>query len=213
MDITHDSPPPRPPDAIDAVVAEMQALLRHRTLEAAIDLGTLVVKRLFDGDFDRVGDTHAPSLRALAAHPDLPVSRAQLYQAVRIARLVEEVPEARWLGLGIAHLRAVLPLEGDDRRRLLLQASGAGWTSRELTEAVRAIKPPSKGGRPRLPRVVKTVRQMESLATVDTRWADADALAAMGERDRSLLAASLDAVERRLRGVRLALTPDAEGEP
>lgn len=204
MDIASDA---KPADLIEATIAEMRGLLMHRTLEAAIDLGSLVVDRLYGGDFDRIGAPDAPSLRALAEHPELPVSQTTLYHAVRVAELVQQIPEAMWLGLSITHLRAVLPLPVAERRALLLQASGEGWTTKQLEAAVRALNPPGPGGRPRLPRVLKTVNQLRKVARQEGSWGDTEALAAMTPAQRSALLASIHTVERRLLALRAKLTP------
>ncbi|MEZ4434372.1 MAG: hypothetical protein R3F65_18365 [bacterium] len=55
--------------------------------------------------------------------------------------------------LTLTHLRLVLPYGDDIQRRLLLQALAEDRNTRQLEQAVRAIRPSrGKGGRPRLPR-------------------------------------------------------------
>lgn len=100
----------------------------------------------------------------------------------------------------------MLPYGDDIQRRLLLQALAEEWNTRQLEQAVHAIKPSrGKGGRPRLPRVVKTLNQVGRIAGEDTAWDDLDELAPMPPEQRAALAGQITRLRRHLRGVELRL--------
>lgn len=157
---------------VEQTVMQLRKLMVHRGLEMAIEVGQLIIDRFFSGDASLVAVrlNDCPTLRSLAAHPELPLSPSKLYRCIGIAKLVEELPEVRWLGLSATHLSLVLPVEAVHQRRLLLEAAEHGWTTDALDAQVRRVKTRGKGGRPRLPQVMKTVNHLAMLAGRDELW-------------------------------------------
>lgn len=155
---------------LDDITHELARLGRDVTVEQAVELGRLVIERLHGGDISawrsRGPKTH--SLRAMARRGDLPVSSSALYRAIALYELsVDHGSLGRWTsaGLGISHLRLVFGLATADQRRLLDDAVHNGWTVADLERAAvatrkRSPKRSPRGGRPRLPRFVKSVNRL-----------------------------------------------------
>ena len=181
-------------DGLDGLAAELSALGKDASVEQAVAIGRLVVERLYGGDLSawRSRGPKAHSLRALARRSDLPVSSSALYRAIALYELITRLGGVeRWskAGLGISHLRLVLGLSVEDQRRLLDEAVRNSWTVAELErEAVRARRRnptrASRGGRPRLPRFVKSVNRLRKAAEApDELFGDLDAASRMSEED------------------------------
>jgi hypothetical protein len=153
-------------DAVDAIVGELRTLARAATLELAVRVGRVVVERFYGGRVEvwRQRGRRCPSFRKLAEHPDLPMSATALYRSVCIFEVFERLGGiATWKHVGASHVRAVLPLPPTDQERLLLDAEASGWSVRRLDEEaarLRAVRS-ERRGRPRQPRVVKALRELE----------------------------------------------------
>ncbi|KIG17316.1 hypothetical protein DB30_03373 [Enhygromyxa salina] len=183
-----------PPPRIDDLAAQLSELGKELSVEQAVEIGRLVVERLYKGDLSswrgRGPKTH--SLRSLSRRSDLPVSSSALYRSIALYELSSRLGGLqRWAeaGLGISHLRLVLGLPELDQRRLLDAAIHETWTVADLErEAVAARKRSparaSRGGRPRLPRFVKSVNRLRKTAEApDELFGDLDAAASMSEED------------------------------
>jgi hypothetical protein len=179
---------------IDDLAERLSALGKDVSVDQAVEIGRLVVDRLYDGDLSawrgRGPKTH--SLRTLSRRSDLPVSSSALYRSIALYELSTRLGGLeRWAnaGLGISHLRLVLGLPEPEQRRLLDAAITHSWTVAELErEAVSARKhSPSRsnrGGRPRLPRFVKSVNRLRKTAEApDELFGDLDAAADMSAAD------------------------------
>ncbi|MCB9530132.1 MAG: hypothetical protein H6701_17385, partial [Myxococcales bacterium] len=179
-------PLPFPSESVEATVDALCELKRRSGIGLAVAIGGTLAESVYGGDLTRMRERRndCPSLRAIAAHPRVPFSLTTLHQAIGVYELVRRMPELPATYLTLTHLRLVLPYGDDIQRRLLLQALAEEWSTRQLEQAVRAIKPArGKGGRPRLPRVVKTLNQLDRIAREEAAWSDVDALAALpGER-------------------------------
>lgn len=207
--------PSAPPADIDATIDALCELQRQRTIEHAVAIGRVIVEGIYGGDMHRLHDRprDCPSLRALAAHPRMPFSTTALHQAIGVYRLVGRCPGVLDTDLTLTHLRAVLPCPEAAQDQLLSRAVAEAWPSRRLVEEARALHPPrSKGGRPRLPRVVKTLNQIDHVADQPLAWTDLEQLDRLPADKRSALSAKVVRLERRLRGLRLRLE-DASSEP
>ncbi|PRQ09430.1 hypothetical protein [Enhygromyxa salina] len=185
-----DEAPPR----IDDLAEQLSALGRDVSVDQAVEIGRLVVERLYDGDLSRWRGRgpKSHSLRTLSRRSDLPVSSSALYRSIALYELSSRLGGLqRWAdaGLGISHLRLVLGLPELDQRRLLDAALHQAWTVAELErEAVAARKRSprlvSRGGRPRLPRFVKSVNRLRKTAeAANEMFGDLDAAADMSEED------------------------------
>ncbi|MFO7565724.1 MAG: hypothetical protein R6X02_23985 [Enhygromyxa sp.] len=195
---------------------ELAALGKDVNLEQAIEIGRLVIARLYDGDLAawRRRGPKPHSLRSLARSADKSLSSSALYRSIALYELSERLGGVeRWAeaGLGISHLRLVLGLGHEDQRRLLDLAATNAWTVAELErEAVatrqRSPRPGRRGGRPRLPRFVKSVNRLRKATEErDELFGDLDAAAEMASAQiseiRDVLAtirARCDELDRRL---------------
>lgn len=120
-------------DAVELAVRRINRLHRAAALQLALDMGSVIVETVFEGDMDRVRvrGTKDYSFRKLAAHPDVPCSRATLWRAVAVYELVRRHPElVRRQHLTLAHIRGVLGLPADLQLSLLVQADELRQPSR-----------------------------------------------------------------------------------
>lgn len=179
----------QPPDRsrLDELAARLAEQGKDATVDQALEIGRMVLDTLYGGDLmawrSRAAKAH--SLRALARRDDLTVSSSGLYRAVALYELAQNLGGLeRWSMLGISHLRLVLGLPISEQRRLLDAAVGNAWTVAELErEAVVARKrgpeQVGRGGRPRLPRFVKSVNRLRKAAEGAELFADVEAAAEM----------------------------------
>jgi hypothetical protein len=207
-----DDPPPR----IDDLAEQLSALGKDMSVEQAVEIGRLVVERLYGGDLSawrgRGPKTH--SLRTLSRRSDLPVSSSALYRSIALHELSARLGGlSRWAeaGLGISHLRLVLGLPEHDQRRLLDAAITHAWTVAELEREAVAVRkhspsPSSRGGRPRLPRFVKSVNRLRKTAEApDGLFGDLDAAAEMSVADLTEIRDSLSTIRVRCAELERAL--------
>lgn len=183
------SKPDRP--RFDELAARLAQQGKDGSVEQALEIGKLVLDTLYDGDLAawRSRATKAHSLRALARRDDFSVSSSALYRAVALYELAQNLGGfARWSTLGISHLRLVLGLPIAEQRRLLDAAVAHGWTVAELEReavAVRKRGPEQlgRGGRPRLPRFLKSVNRLRKAAEGAELFADVEAAARMAPEE------------------------------
>lgn len=177
-------------DPLDEIADKIAALGKDASVEQAVEIGRLLIERLYDGDLSawrgRGPKTH--SLRTLARRVSASVSSSALYRSIALYELSERLGGIeRWTaaGLGVSHVRLVLGLDHDAQRRLLDRAVEHGWTvaslEREAAAARQAVpKRERRGGRPRLPRFVKSVHRLQKASeSSEEMFGDLDALADM----------------------------------
>lgn len=208
---------PALPAVVDATVDALCELQRQRTIAFSVDVGRIVVEGIYGGDLHRLRERHAkdcPTLRTLAAHPRMPFSATALHQAIGIYLLATRLPGVFDSDLTLTHLRAVLPYPDEVQDHLLTCAIVESWSARELEHEARVWTPAGgKGGRPRLPRVVKTLNQIDRLTANGAAWADVEAVADQREEDRLALWAKVSRLERRLRALRARLAAAIGEQP
>ena len=129
------------PPAVQVAEVARAAREIHRLaeLEEAVALGQLVVDNLVD--HAPCGVTHDSTsdvpLRSLAAHPELPLSAAELDETLGIFAAVEALGG---LGacqhIGAAHVREALQLPLHRQVALLRRAEQLCWSEQELAYAV-----------------------------------------------------------------------------
>lgn len=152
-------------DAIERTVQDLRQLSRSAALDFAIQIGSLIIDRFYNGDTEQWrhrGTKHA-SFRKLAAHPMLPLSPGALYRAVAICELTRRFAGRESLAhLGCSHLRAVLGLSVEQQARLLDMAYESQWTVDRLEYEAAMVRPqPRKGGRRPTAPVVRAVRAVQ----------------------------------------------------
>ncbi|MBI5538276.1 MAG: hypothetical protein HY898_36475 [Deltaproteobacteria bacterium] len=153
---------------IEDTVGELCRMQCARSLTLMLDVGALIVERLFAGNAElvRLRGRKDRSLRKLAAHPKLPFSAATLWRAVSIYELVQRHPglvaDAK---LGISHLRALARLPRASQEALLRQAVSGQWDADRLLAEARKSRSfdPSRGGRPATPALVKAACKLGKL--------------------------------------------------
>lgn len=151
---------------VDGVVRELAALVREATIDLSLRAGKLVVDRFFGGSVAHWRQAEHPSFRALSRHPQLPMSASALRRCVGLFELTQRLGSlAQFERLGPCHFRAVLGLGSDNQRELLALANRDGWTVAhlELRAAELRSKVQSRGGRPRLPPLIKLMRRLGPL--------------------------------------------------
>lgn len=158
------------------------ALSRRATLEFALEVGRIVVAALYDGDMRewRKRGRKSNSLRVLARHPTLCISPATLYRSLALYELSTRLrPGHSWKHLGMSHLRAVLSAPESAQEWLLDRAEEEGWSVARVEQAVAQLngRRQARGGRPRSPEYIKSIRRIGRLT-------DPDALQGLDEAER-----------------------------
>ena len=147
------------PEVVASVVQNIRRVIRLNKLEAFLDIGQEVVEQFYGGlEGYRSLGTRRTSLRKLASHPDLPMSKSQLYNAVSIYELSgrAEILFQSEHSLSVSHCVEVLPAPPDRQPDLLVQADRERWSVRRLRQEVDRYRDRAGvGGRPSLLPVVK----------------------------------------------------------
>lgn len=149
---------------VEEAVQRIIQVHRGATLQLALDVGAIVVEKLYGGDLSqlRTRGRKDHSLRKLASHPRLPFSAATLWRCVGVYGVVRRFPQAvRLEHLSLGHFRAVLGLPEARQRELLVQAAEekrtVAWLMRKATLDRRLVTSRSgKSGN-----VVDSVRRVE----------------------------------------------------
>jgi hypothetical protein len=150
-------------EVIDRAILRLNVLCRQRTMDFAIAVGKVVVDTLHSGSLEswRSAGVKDASFRALARHPDLPMSPAALCRSVGIYELSHRCQIRRWKRISTSHVRVVLPLAPPEQARLLELADAHSWSVRRLNDEVAQLPSdglPSKGGRARGSRLQRTLK-------------------------------------------------------
>lgn len=197
-------------DAIDQVAQAIRDLHRSSSLEFAHRVGSVVLEKLYGGDFELLRDRGPKdaSLRKLAGHPDLPLSASGLYQAIAVFEILERLGGVyACKHLCRSHVRAVLALPEEAQERLLERAEAQQWTVDRLkTEAFCAARPTGAGGRPPLPAFVKSLHVLRRYVDrPDVYFTGLDSACALSDervqelrRVMNALRAKLDEIEAHL---------------
>jgi len=195
-------------EGLRKLVTCLDGVREQRRIATVCEVGKLVVETLFGGvDSWRHRTKGDLAYARLETQDGLPMTASELYRSVRIYELCDRVPavlEANCLTL--SHLLVALSVEASAQEQILRLASDGHWTVRQLREAVQRMhSPPPVTGRPRVPRVLKTLGQV--LAS-EGAFEGTDALLALSRKEaRALLEncrrtrLGLDRAERNLRHV------------
>jgi hypothetical protein len=150
---------------------EIGNLSRKATLEFALEVGRIVFSELYGGDLSewRRRGRKASSLRALARHPSLCISPATLYRSLALFELHMRLNPASWSQIakhvGVSHLRVLLSAPQETQNDLLEKIVNGGWSvarlEREVTELSERDR--HRGGRPRSPEYIKSIRRIGRL--------------------------------------------------
>ncbi len=150
--------------ALDGVVQEINRISRRKRLEAALEIGEMLIARCFGGEPDRIHaqGRHPHSFRALAAREDLEVSYSFLWYCVAVTEQHRALPPEVANALSFAHHKALLT-EKDvvAKRALAIDAAAGRLTVDALRAALSehlAATQTSRAGRPALPGFVKVTK-------------------------------------------------------
>lgn len=208
-------PPPVDDSVLDAVATRLRELQRTASLDFAVQIGALLVEQLYGGDLSAWQErgTRDASFRKLAEREDLGgLGKSTLHRSVQVYALFERMGRPDWKHLGVAHIRAVLPLPEKEQARLLERAEAHQWTTRQLEAEADKRKPPADGrGRPPLPTFVKSIHALARIVEFDDGgqdpFADLDAVDALSEDDARRLLAQVSQVRQRCEEVERRLGP------
>jgi hypothetical protein len=188
-------------DAIERTVAEIRHVTRVGTLALALDIGEIVFRRVFGSDVELVrrNGPKDVSFSKLAAHPDLPLSRASLWRAVALYELSLRVPRVKdSKHLGVSHLRAVLGLPARVQERLLTRAERQRWKVAEL-EAEATSTRRGQGGRPPKLEVLRALDGLMRVASLPlSAFGDRRAVEKMSREDVECAVVMLTELDERL---------------
>lgn len=160
-------PLPTPEDPWEQTIAqvaeELGQLRNASAMKLTLEVGELVVTRIFQGDLERVRcqGRKDNSFRRLAAHPKLPFSPMRLWRAVGVYELVSRMPGLpNTKNLTVSHLYAVLGLPQETQEWLLRAANEHEWAVVELER--KANKHRSKRAkRGAQPVLLQSLRELE----------------------------------------------------
>ena len=201
---------------IDATADEVRRVGREGMLSTAVAIGRVIVERLYGGDLEawRSGAAKASSLRRLAERLQDGDAAARsvsaLHRACGLYAAEVEHGVSALEHLTASHVYAVLGLPVEVQRELLVAANEERLTTRDLEARARAARPAASngGGRPRLPRFVKTIRGFRHvLSEPDALFGDLEQVGSLGDAEVvelravvSELRARCEEVEARLAG-------------
>ncbi|NVB42953.1 hypothetical protein G6O69_34345 [Pseudenhygromyxa sp. WMMC2535] len=195
-------------DSLESLAGELESMVADDGVEQAVEIGRLIIDRLYDGDLSswRRRGPKSVSLRELARQLDRPLSCSGLYRAIALYELSEGLGGIdRWVdaGMGSSHLRVVLGLPREEQRRLLDAAMERAWTVAELEREAQPIRErlpqrARRGGRPRLPRFVKSLNRLRKcVADRGEFFGDLDAVGEMSSEELAALREQLAEVRER----------------
>jgi hypothetical protein len=127
------------PEQLDSLVMEIATIRPRAALQTMLEVGRIVVDRLFDGNIEAMRNSRGPgrTLRKLAGHPHLPLSPVALWRALGIYQLAARFPELLSAPqLTASHFRAVLGLPPETQYALLRTADRESMTTAELERRV-----------------------------------------------------------------------------
>jgi hypothetical protein len=152
---------------LDALVADLRSLYAKQGLQLAVDMGRLIIDRLYDGAADkcRSHGRKDASFRALEQHPGLPFRASTLCRAVAIYRMSLRRPallESR--NVTQSHVQELLRLPPPEQDELLEKAERGEWTVKRIRAEVaeRVESPPTAVSSSRTPRIASLLKYVSS---------------------------------------------------
>jgi hypothetical protein len=127
---------------VHRLVIAINAIAKTATFAFTVRVGKLVIANVYDGDIVawRHRGPKDQSFRALAMHPNLPMSPSALYRSVAMYELCVRLGIDNKTYLSTSHLRLVLGLESDVQAKLLGLAERERWPVRRLEDEVAIAK-------------------------------------------------------------------------
>lgn len=189
---------------VEGAVRRINRAFDAHSLHAMTDVGRFVLDTFFAGDMERFrhrGRRHR-SFDALADHRHLLPSRVALWRAVSVCDQLRHLPPELADGLPFTHHTLLLAVHDPAQKLALARTAIAErWSRRRLEAEVRALTDETKrsrGGRPRLLPVVRTLNRMERLALGPAAFEGADRLPTLPSAERRRLASIVELATARL---------------
>jgi hypothetical protein len=207
-------------EVVDEVYTELRAMQREATVDLAVRMGELIVKRFYRGKLEAIREhgQREASLRKLARRFEdedgTGMSAAGIYRAVAFYELDQRLGITERKHLTVTHIRALIGLPEADQESLLTLADERHLTSTELEKRAGAARKRASGnrGRPPLPAFLKTTNHLARLASEVDAFADLDLVHKLDDEDREDVRRKVVAVRERLAILEAALSKPARSE-
>jgi hypothetical protein len=178
--------------SIDELVGELRVLCSKTGIQLAVEVGRLVLDRLYGGDQKlwHARGTKDVSLRKLQEHPLLPFRASTIAKSVAIFELYKRRNDLLQMRhLGPSHLHEVLGLRLENQDRLIEAAESGEWSVVRLRSEVQMVQNgrATSAGRRRLPRFVRSLRRLAGDLEDGGLQSDADALASLSSQETQTL--------------------------
>jgi hypothetical protein len=170
---------PRQPD-VEGLVTELRRIYVGAGVELAVNMGRLIIERLFCGDLERWRSRGRKdvSFRKLEKHPDLPFRASTLSRAVAIYMLSKRRGDlSGFRHVRPSHLHEIARLTEEDQDKLLAIAEKERWSMRRLREEVARMSTPRPYRRPAQPQLASWMRGVRDEFDSRTTAAELDRLA------------------------------------
>lgn len=167
---------------IDSLVDDLRNIFGVCDVHRAIDIGRLVIDRLYHGDLKywRYRGRKDISFRRLQHHPRLPFSASYLSRAVSVYMLSERRPDLTQLrNLGMSHLQEVVCLSPEVQDLVIDQAEREAWSVKRVRSEVSELRRDQQGARRSRPPVIRILKQFDS-------WVESGAFLLEAEAIRDL---------------------------
>ncbi len=203
---------------LDRVVGGIREIALRKGLEYYLEVGQYLIDEFFDGDFEHYakrGKKHT-SFRALANHPDLPMSYVTLHYAVRVRRQIALLPDDVRGALTFSHHKALLALR-DEKARVSLarKAVDKKWTlatlKAEVSKRIAKERASENRGRTPLPRFEKTLNLFARTIAKDDAFDDLDSIGDLEPEKAQALHSTVLDIETRCNELKEALRKQIPG--
>jgi hypothetical protein len=188
------------PREVTEVVKELREIHRKTGLERALAIGQIVLHRFFGGSADVWHERRKNknnSVRRIAEHPDCPLSRSALNEAIGVYVAAQSLPCVQTSGhITASHIAAVTFLEVEGQRAWLDRAEKERLSVRQLKENIRLQRHEEgeRRGRPRVAPPRRLVSGVRSAVAALRRAVDALSGMDLDSQDSRELAVLADQV-------------------
>jgi hypothetical protein len=128
---------------LDTIVWELRQLYVGAGIGLAVDMGRLIIERLFGGDLHRWRSRGRKdvSFRKLEKHPSLPFRASTLSRAVAIYMLSKRRGDlTAFEHVSTSHLHEIAGLNEGEQDQLLAKVESEKWSMRRLRREVAVLK-------------------------------------------------------------------------
>ncbi len=182
----------------DDLVCELRQIYVGAGVQLSVDIGRLIIERLFDGDLERwkYRGRKDVSFRKLEKHPGLPFHKSTLSRAVGIYMMSKRRGDlTAFQHVGSSHLHEIASLSEGEQDRLLESAEEEKWSTRRLRQEVAGIVKTMHSASPKVrePAFAKWLRCTQADLALRRTSADRETIESLEiEKCRELLEATRD---------------------